>query len=84
MVRWVDRDSFFKIKINSFYCFGLSRNTGDYHVEGLLVHLLLFQRQGLDHSFCCLSVQVQQYSVDSRYPLTHGLPANFGSEDDRT
>ena len=59
-------------------------STGDYHVEGLLVRLLLFQRQGLDHSFCCLSVQVQQDSVNSRYPLTHGLPSHFGSEDDRT
>ena len=59
--------------------------TGDYHVEGLLVPLLLFQRQELDHSFCCLSVKVQQYSVNSRYyPLTYGSPGTFDSEADRT
>ena len=45
----------------------------------------MLQRQELDHSYCCLSVQVQQYSVDSRYyPLTYGSPAAFGSEDDQT
>ena len=61
-----------------------SYTTGDYHVEGLLVRLFLPQLQGLDLSCCCSSVQVQRYSVDSRYPLTYGSPWKFGSGADQT
>ena len=31
-----------------------------------------------------ISVQVQRYSVGSRYPLTYGSPWNFGNEADPT
>ena len=53
-------------------------STGDYQVEGLRVRRFLLQQQEVDHSYCCLSVQAQQYSVDSRYyPLTYGSPSDF-------
>ena len=48
--------------------------TSDCDVENLVVRLFLPQLWGLDLSYCCLSVQVQRYSVDLRYPLTYGSP----------